>query len=192
MITILCQNCGGAIEVNPDTSPKKKGECPHCKKLIFKRTGNVVEWSTKKKKLTGRQKLWYTIAACACFCVIFFGMIGVPAGSKSREIDSYYPEEDSRSKWIRGDIVTIVNSPVFGEEKKYLVDSGVLADEGKAEDFLHFAERMKIREHVHVFRVGDKARVIDVYPFSLRLLPFNDTKKSFWVYDSDRLKRVEK
>lgn len=100
-------------------------------------------------------------------CVLlrdFFGMIGVPAGSKSREIDSYYPEEDSRSKWIRGDIVTIVNSPVFGEEKKYLVDSGVLADEGKAEDFLHFAERMKIREHVHVFRVGDKARVIDVYP----------------------------
>lgn len=192
MITILCQNCGESIEVDADTSPKKQGKCPHCKKLIFRRTGNVVEWSTKKKRLTGKQKLWYTVAACVCFCVIFFGVTGSFNGSKTRETDSRYPEGDSRSKWVKGDIVTIVNSPVFGEEKKYLVHSSVLADVGREEDFLNFAERINIKENVYVFRVGDKARVIDVYPFSLRLLPFNDTKKSFWVYDSERLKRVEK
>ncbi len=192
MITILCQNCGGVIEVDEDTSPKKQGKCPHCKKLIFRRTGNMVEWSTKKKRLTGKQKLWYTVAACVCFCVIFFGLTGFfdgPRKPRSRQAETGYPEWDSRSKWIKGDIVTIVDSPVFGGEKKYVEDSGMWVDEGKEEDFLHFAEVAKIRNKVHVFRVGDKARVIEVDFLSIRLLPFSDTKKSFWVWDSERLKR---
>lgn len=42
---------------------------------------------------------------------------------------------------------------------------------------------------MHVFREGDKARVLEVGPGCFRLLPFNDTRESFWVWSLERLKR---
>lgn len=193
MITILCQNCGGAIEVNPETSPKKKARCPYCKKLIFKRTGNVVEWSTKKKKLTGRQKLWYAVASCACFCVIFFGMTDFSYRSKKSSLQgagcSDYPEWDLRSKWSRGAVVSVVGGPVLGDVKKYNMRGWTLDEESTAEDALHFVKLYQLEDEMHVFKEGDKARVLEVGPGCVRLLPFNDTRKSFWVWFPERLKR---
>lgn len=159
MITILCQNCGGAIEVSPDTSPKKKGECPHCKKLIFKRTGNVVEWSTKEKKLTGKQKLWYTVAACVCFCVIFFGLTGFfdgPRKPQPRKADSGYSSGSSTTKGA-----AIIKRDCFGATTKDIYDElSSIRVNGSKEAFTRALLARALAGEAKVFHAGERVEVV--------------------------------
>lgn len=160
MITILCQNCGGAIEVSPDTSPKKKGKCPHCKKLIFRRTGNVVEWAEKKEKLTAEQKIWCVIITCICCALaVFMIMQEHFKCSKSEEV-TYSAKHSSGSSITRG--AGLIKRDCFGATTKDIYDDlSSIRVNGSKEAFTRALLARALTGEAKVFHAGERVEVVD-------------------------------
>ena len=70
----------------------------------------------------------------------------------------------------------------MGDVKKYSMRGWSLDEERTEEDAFHFVKLYQLENEMYVFREEDKARVLEVGPGCFRLLPFNDTRESFWVW----------
>lgn len=179
MITILCQNCGGAIEVDPDTSPKKKSECPYCKKLIFKRTGNVVEWSEKKEKLTGEQKAWCVIVTCICgVLAVFMIMQEHFKCSKDEEI-TYSAKRSSGANVTRG--AGLIKRDCFGATTKDLYDelSSVRVN-GSKEAFMQALLARVLAGEAKIFHAGERVQVVD-FSWTMNKVMGEKDVVGYWV-----------
>lgn len=157
---ILCKNCGGAIEVNPETSPKKKARCPYCKKLIFKRTGNVVEWAENGKQ-------WCKIIAYICvflvYCMIMQERFKCSKDedkcSKDEEI-TYSAKRSSKARVTRG--AGLIECDCFGATTKDIYDElfSILVN-GSKEAFMRVLLARTLAGEAKIFHAGERVHVVD-------------------------------
>lgn len=89
-------------------------------------------------------------------------------------------DQTFNSRGRKGTVVSIVGGPVLGDVKNSM-RGWSLDEESTEEDAFYFVRLYQIENEMHVFREGDKARVLEVGPGCFRLFPFDDTRESFWV-----------